>query len=75
MENGGDAWEAAVVASFHKLALTTPGSLNLDPAANEERELRHRQFHHTLVAACSSRTYSAIKKQFLSDSRTTESGI
>ena len=32
MENGDDEWEAAVVASFHKLALTTLPGLNLDPA-------------------------------------------
>ena len=138
MENGDDYWEAPVLASFYKLALTTPPGLNLDPAENEERELRLRQFHHILMAACSwrwqlrflehltghleryrlvmtprskiwskivreietehqqlmgftierntekasallnahrSRTRSAIKKQFLSDSRTTETCI
>ena len=53
--NGDDDWEARIVASSHKLALTVPPGLTPDPEADEERELRHRQFHYALVNACGSR--------------------
>jgi GntR family transcriptional regulator, carbon starvation induced regulator len=53
--NGNDDWEAEIVANYHKLARTTPPGLELEPAGDEERELRHRRFHHALLSACGSR--------------------
>ena len=47
-------WEAEIVAAFHRLSRTPlPG----DPAAvgdARQWELRHRAFHHALVAGCAS---------------------
>lgn len=53
--NGNDDWEAVIVASYHKMTLTSPPGLHRDPASEEERELRHRRFHHALLSACGSR--------------------
>ncbi len=53
--NGDDDWEAEIVASFHKLSRTSPMDLTADSLIEEERELRHRQFHHALVSACGSK--------------------
>jgi len=51
----GDAdWEAEIVAAFHRLSRTP---LPNDPAAVDDArswELRHRAFHHALVAGCDS---------------------
>ena len=52
---GNDDWESRIVASFHKLTKTTPPGLTNDPLKAEERELRHRNFHNTIVSACGSR--------------------
>ncbi|MGI9524979.1 MAG: FCD domain-containing protein, partial [Hyphomicrobiaceae bacterium] len=54
--SGDDDWEAAIVASYHKMRKTSsPPGLVCDPAADEERELRHRTFHYALLSACGSR--------------------
>lgn len=53
--NGDDDWEAGIVASFHKMNRTFPPGLIKDPVAEEERELRHRTFHHALLKACGSK--------------------
>ena len=55
MANGDDDWEAEIVASYHKMTRTSPPGLIRDPAAEEERELRHRRFHHAMVSACGSK--------------------
>lgn len=55
LSNGDDDWEAEIVASFHKMKRTSPPGLIQDYAAEEERELRHRTFHHALSKACGSR--------------------
>ena len=52
---GDDDWEAGIVASLHKMNRTYPPGLIRDPAAEEERELRHRTFHHALLKACGSK--------------------
>ncbi|MBL8339613.1 MAG: FCD domain-containing protein [Rhodoferax sp.] len=47
-------WEAEIVAAFHRLSRT---SLPVDTAAVADArqwELRHRAFHHALVAGCGS---------------------
>lgn len=52
---GRDDWEAGVVGAFHKLSLTEE-RLRVDAAGTfDEWEVRNRQFHEALVAACPSR--------------------
>lgn len=51
---GDHDWEAAVVASFHKTTRTPPPVRRRDLFAEEERELRHRRFHHDVLRACGS---------------------
>lgn len=57
---GDDAWEAALVASFHRLerleARLTEGPVILDA----EWVQRHRDFHGALLAACPSRRQLAM---------------
>ena len=51
---GNADWEAEIVAAFHRLSRTP---LPVDPAAEADArqwELRHRAFHHALVAGCNS---------------------
>ena len=52
MQLGGADWEGDIVAAFHRLSRTP---LPNDPAAMADAslwELRHRSFHHALVAGC-----------------------
>ncbi len=54
MQLGGADWEGDIVAAFHRLSRTP---LPNDPSAMADAslwELRHRRFHHTLVAGCGS---------------------
>jgi DNA-binding GntR family transcriptional regulator len=54
MRLGSADWEAEIVAAFHRLSRTP---LPHDPAATEDArlwEMRHRAFHHALVAGCAS---------------------
>ena len=54
MQLGGADWEGDIVAAFHRLSRTPPPN---DPAAMADAslwELRHRSFHHALVAGCGS---------------------
>jgi DNA-binding GntR family transcriptional regulator len=61
MAAGDDAWEAAVVASFHRLSLAEE-RLAADPAgAFDEWEARNREFHAALVSACRSRWLNQLR--------------
>ena len=54
MQLGGADWEGDIVAAFQRLSRTP---LPNDPAAMADAslwELRHRSFHHALVAGCGS---------------------
>ena len=54
LQLGGADWEGDIVAAFHRLSRTP---LPNDPAALADAslwELRHRSFHHALVAGCGS---------------------
>ena len=53
IEQGGDAWEAEVVAIRHRLALIE-GRSSRQPVNEEEWEQRHREFHTALISACRS---------------------
>ncbi|MBL8470486.1 MAG: FCD domain-containing protein [Rhodocyclaceae bacterium] len=50
---GDDAWEADLVAVFHRL--TKAEERLVDPAAHQEWEDRNRAFHEVLISACPSR--------------------
>lgn len=51
IEHGDDEWEAAVVASFHRLTKAETG----DGAAFSEWEQLNKRFHDALLSACPSR--------------------
>jgi DNA-binding GntR family transcriptional regulator len=55
IQRGDDAWEAQIVAAFHRLSklLCQPAA---DPCTHRlEWEARHRAFHMALLAACGNR--------------------
>jgi GntR family transcriptional regulator, carbon starvation induced regulator len=60
IEKGGVAWEADVLAAFHRLSRqpkrTQPNGISADWSKE------HRAFHHALVAACGSPTMLAIRQ-------------
>lgn len=51
---GDDDWEAAIVAGFHRLMKAQDRVDAGEPDAGREWELRNREFHGALVAACGS---------------------
>jgi DNA-binding GntR family transcriptional regulator len=51
---GGDAWEAALVASFHRLTRAEQKLTDNDDATTEEWERCNRAFHEALISASSS---------------------
>jgi DNA-binding GntR family transcriptional regulator len=53
IEHGDDAWEARVVSAHHVLAKLDPTRIS-EPTRRAEWELRHREFHASLIAACGS---------------------
>ncbi|NLF54731.1 MAG: FCD domain-containing protein [Thauera phenolivorans] len=55
LARGDDAWEAALVASFHRLSRAEQKLSEGDLDTTEEWERRNRAFHETLIAACPSR--------------------
>ena len=50
---GDDFWEAAILAAFHALRRSSE-RVGSDPAAHEELERRHADFHAALIAGCGS---------------------
>ena len=50
---GDDFWEAAILGAFHALRRSSE-RVNSDPAAHEELERRHADFHAALIAGCGS---------------------
>jgi GntR family transcriptional regulator, carbon starvation induced regulator len=53
IERGDDAWEARVVSAHHVLAKLDPTRI-AEPRRRAEWEVRHREFHASLIAACGS---------------------
>lgn len=54
MQDGGDEWEARIIAAFHLMQKLEP---SLRKGAGHEPDLwtaRHREFHEALVSACNS---------------------
>lgn len=54
MLNGDDAWEAAVVAAFHRLRLAQGRLSGAEMILDETWSSAHFDFHRALVAACGS---------------------
>lgn len=53
IENGDDAWEAAILAAFHSLAKFEEQSATLKTVEQyKEWERRHRAFNLALISAC-----------------------
>ncbi|MDX9716371.1 MAG: FCD domain-containing protein [Thauera sp.] len=52
---GDEAWEASLVAAFHRLSRAEQKLAEHDVSTTEEWELRNRAFHEALIAACPSR--------------------
>jgi DNA-binding GntR family transcriptional regulator len=60
---GSEAWEEAIVLSYHRL-YRVPRSLGADAyETNPEWERRHEDFHDSLIAACGSRWLLQFCKQ------------
>jgi DNA-binding GntR family transcriptional regulator len=54
MARGDDEWEGTVVAAFHRLAATEKRMPALAPTLSAEWYERHRDFHMSILRACSS---------------------
>lgn len=52
---GDEAWEASVVAAFHRLSRAEQKLAEHSAGVTEEWEARNRAFHEALIAACPSR--------------------
>lgn len=55
IDKGGDDWEAAIVAAFHRLSKAQERVDAGEEGAMTEWEERNREFHAALVGACDSR--------------------
>jgi DNA-binding GntR family transcriptional regulator len=55
IEQGGDVWEAGIVAAFHRLSLVEDQAGRPLTGRLDEWELRNQDFHDALIAACPSR--------------------
>lgn len=62
IENGSVAWEADLLAAFHRLSRQSKLRRNAPGAISAEWSKEHRAFHHALVAACNSPTMLAIRE-------------
>jgi len=62
IQNGGVAWEADLIASFHRLSRLS--KFKRSPAGNisPEWSVAHRDFHRALVAACASPTMIGMQQ-------------
>lgn len=62
--HGGDDWEAAVLASFHRLSVLEKRMPKVAPSLNEEWAARHREFHTALISACTSPELKRLCAQY-----------
>ncbi|WP_175808344.1 FCD domain-containing protein [Burkholderia cenocepacia] len=62
IENGNDEWEAAVLKAFHLLAKVPKQDPSNPKLLNDEWELKHKEFHRALVAACGSPILLEMRK-------------
>ena len=68
MARGDTKWEAAVLATAHRLRRTPPRTSETDRSLSEEWVERHAAFHAALVAACGSRRLIAFHAQLYEQS-------
>ncbi len=54
IRDGGDDWEARIVATFHFLARVTERGAHLSPETLGEWEARHEDFHRALISGAAS---------------------
>ncbi|MFM8866153.1 MAG: GntR family transcriptional regulator [Limnohabitans sp.] len=54
MATGGDAWESAVVAAFHRLEILESRLSDGPVVLDQDWSQRHRDFHMTMLSACPS---------------------
>lgn len=52
---GGEEWEAAIVAAFHRLSRAEQRLADHEQGISEEWEMRNRAFHEALISASASR--------------------
>ncbi|WPH16309.1 GntR family transcriptional regulator [Variovorax paradoxus] len=66
IRNGDDAWEVQLVSAFHalKLAAKPWDTGRLAQEAEELLELRHLEFHRSLIACCNSSWLKQLSAQF-----------
>lgn len=62
LDNGGVAWEADLLAAFHRLSRQSKVSRAQSGAISAEWSNEHRAFHRALVAACDSPTMLSIRE-------------
>ncbi|MDP9895038.1 DNA-binding GntR family transcriptional regulator [Variovorax boronicumulans] len=66
INNGDDAWEVQLVSAFYALKLAAKSSDvgRLEQEAEELLELRHLEFHRSLIANCNSSWLKQLSAQF-----------
>jgi GntR family transcriptional regulator, carbon starvation induced regulator len=68
VENGSVAWEAELVASFHRLSRLSKFKRASSGSISPEWTSEHRAFHRALVAACGSPTMLGIQQSLFEQS-------
>lgn len=67
IERGDAAWEAAVVAAHHELAITARPSIAEDPDGNERWAILHSRFHAVCASGCGSPRLCATRQQYFDE--------
>jgi GntR family transcriptional regulator, carbon starvation induced regulator len=62
IENGNVAWEAELLAAFHRLSRLSKFKRSPSGSISPEWTLEHRNFHRSLVSACGSPTMLGIQQ-------------
>ena len=63
IEQGGDAWEAELVSTYHRLARCTGRGAHLSADTMQEWETAHEGFHRALIAGDASRLLSRLRSR------------
>lgn len=66
---GGDEWEAGIVSTYYRLARAEERLASGDTGSLFDWELRHRDFHDALVAACDSQWLQRLRGLLYDHSR------
>jgi DNA-binding GntR family transcriptional regulator len=68
IQNGSVAWEADLLAAFHRLSRLSKVKRSASGSISPEWALEHRIFHRALVAACGSPTMLGIQQSLFEQS-------